>query len=159
MLNSAQANPPRRRHQQNHETHLPCHFPSCGKTFHRQDLLDRHLATKQYVSSRSSYLFEHNLTLSCSIEHPSGTSRRGSDASRNSAYFAARSVSSSTNAIPPPIVAPAPSFVSEPPVTVHESGSHLPQTSEDIQRYQQVFYDQSSPALSYSSFPSVDAIL
>ncbi|KIW09019.1 uncharacterized protein PV09_00914 [Verruconis gallopava] len=41
-----------RRHQQNHEKQLPCLL--CGKIFHRQDLYDRHLATKHDSSNSMS---------------------------------------------------------------------------------------------------------
>ncbi|TID26755.1 hypothetical protein E6O75_ATG01248 [Venturia nashicola] len=118
-----------RRHQQNHETYLSCHFASCGKTFHRQDLLDRHLATK------------HN-------QQPDYPPRRLSQASCSSSCTQSGSIDSVIVSVAPiqaPSTAEILPYISEISDTFNPS------------RYNQVFYNQPSYCpISYSSFSSSD---
>jgi hypothetical protein len=154
--------PYHRRHKQNHETQLPCSWPSCGKTFHRQDLLERHLATKQYVFPTMHISISSLLTApySNTNQPPTGTPRRFSSVSgSSSSHSGSRSVDP-TGRNTPAISVIAPSVASSYiPVSTQQAPSYIPHPSSESLRYQQpIFYDQSGSD-QFSSNPFVNFIV
>ncbi|KAF2435485.1 hypothetical protein EJ08DRAFT_692732 [Tothia fuscella] len=125
-----------RRHKQNHETQLPCPLSSCGKLFYRQDLLDRHLATKHNGS---------NNTVDAN-DSPSVSS--GSSYGTHNVLLAPVVTSVEASSV-------APSYI---PGSSQHPTTSIAQTSNDSIRYQPIFYAQSITSNQFSSIPFLNFI-
>lgn len=102
-------------------------------------------------TSESGHTFVTVLTQSSNQDSP----RRRSDASCGSSYTQSGSIDSliGTSA---PVQAP---LTAEPPYSPEISNQHyLHQTSINSTRYNEIFYNQPSDSVSYSSYPSSDVI-
>lgn len=138
-----------RRHQQNHEKRLPCLL--CGKTFHRQDLYDRHLATKQYVLPCPRHK-SGQMTHDDTSDSSNSISRRDSATSGSLiSSLPAQTSHSSSFSIPT-----AATHLSSAANSLYPNASQYnsdAQSSEDPSRYSADFVAQSTPSIIVSSDP------
>lgn len=104
-------------------------------------------------TSESGHTFVTVLTQSSNQDSP----RRRSDASCGSSYTQSESVDSviGTSA---PVQAPSAAEIAYIPEISILSQQYLNQTSINSPRYNEIFYNQPSDSISYSSFPSSDVL-
>lgn len=139
---------------------MPCHWPSCGKYFHRQDLLDRHLATRQYASQKEHLVSTALLTYMYSGGHSNqqsnaGTPRRLSDASGTSSSYSARSFVSHDAIRPLVPTSNASTYVT---ASTEQEQTFITPTSNASLRYQPFFFDQTSGPSQFHSIPYINVI-